>query len=302
MSPLLKKLLNSKSPKEVDDSWENIMTQFPGNRIQPFIRYMEKNWLASEKRSPWVLYVRKDYQHVNTNNLLESWFRTLKEYHLERRRPRADFVIHMLQGRIESEFRVQYVKVRQGIQPVQLSQYDKVRKEKAMQLSLEEAGSKVTENIKKRKFMVKSFGGSGEEYSVAVDVESGLLLSCSCPDHTKHRIPCKHMYLISRVNPGVVLERRPAPMSTKPRLTQEKVSIDDQFGPPLEDSISPHLQNQLKAERERKKRERDEATAQAIRDCENELQDSWREMGRFVYGTGKRRCTLKDMQDASAAM
>ncbi|KAG0196108.1 hypothetical protein BGX31_005582, partial [Mortierella sp. GBA43] len=57
----------------------------------------------------------------------------------------------MLQGRIESEFRVQYVKVRQGIQPVQLSQYDKVRKEKAMQLSLEEAGSKVTENIKKRK-------------------------------------------------------------------------------------------------------------------------------------------------------
>ncbi|KAF9970696.1 hypothetical protein BGZ65_010938, partial [Modicella reniformis] len=36
----------------------------------------------------------KDYQHVDTNNLLECWFRTLKRYRLENRKLRVDFVIH----------------------------------------------------------------------------------------------------------------------------------------------------------------------------------------------------------------
>lgn len=90
---------------------------------------------------------------MNTNNLLESWFRTLKEYHLSRRKVRADLIIYLLQGPIESDSRVQYVKVKQGIQPVQLSQYDKVRKERAMQLNLEEARNMVTENMTERKVM-----------------------------------------------------------------------------------------------------------------------------------------------------
>jgi hypothetical protein len=129
---------------------------------------------------------------------------------------------------------------------------------------------------------------------------------CSCPDHTKHRIPCKHMYLVTRIYPDIVPERRLGPIHINPGPTQEKVNIDDQFGLPLENYLSPHLLNQLEAERtkesERKKREREEATAQATRDCEKELEDTWKRMGRFIYGTGKRRCTLKDKQDALAAM
>ncbi|KAF9364247.1 hypothetical protein BGX34_002118 [Mortierella sp. NVP85] len=263
---------------------------------------MEKHWLAIEKRPTWVLYVRRDYQHVNTNNLLESWFRSLKECHLDGKRDqRPDFIIYLLQGPIERDLRMQRVKVRHGIQSAQLSQYDKYRKERAMEIGLEEARVMITAHMEKRKFVVKSFTKPRMEYTVDVDLERSLLLSCSCADHITHRIPCKHMYLVTFLDVG----HRAGPMYANPKR-EEKTNIDAKFRLPPESVISPHLLRQLEAERtkerEQKKRMRDEATAQAFENCQSESQDLWKRLGRVVYGKKKRQCTLKDIQSTVEAL
>lgn len=84
---------------------------------------------------------------MDTNNLVESWHRTLKTHHLGKERNlRADYVVYLLQGAVEVDFRMTYLKINRGIQPLQISQYDKKRKARAMALSLEDARHKITEN------------------------------------------------------------------------------------------------------------------------------------------------------------
>ena len=83
--------------------------------------------------------------------MLESWFETLKKHYLEDKHDlRADFIVYMLQGTIEIDFRVQRLKLKQGVQPAQLSQYDKERKARAMALDIAIARDMITENITER--------------------------------------------------------------------------------------------------------------------------------------------------------
>jgi len=70
---------------------------------------------------------------------LECWF-------LENRKLRADFVIHKLQGAIDDDFRVQYIKVKHGVQHVKLSKWEKERQARAARLDLEEAKSMVNKS------------------------------------------------------------------------------------------------------------------------------------------------------------
>lgn len=60
---------------------------------------------------------------------------------------RADSVVYLLQGAVDRDFRVNYLKINRGIQPLELSQYDKKRKGRAMALSLAAARDKVAKNI-----------------------------------------------------------------------------------------------------------------------------------------------------------
>ncbi|KAK3821219.1 MAG: hypothetical protein J3Q66DRAFT_332843 [Benniella sp.] len=306
MNQLLKELRKAKSPEELERSWEGFKIEFGlSDPKKRFINYMEKHWMAIKERPKWVLYVREDYQHIDTNNLLECWFRTLKRYHLEDRKLRADFVIHKLQGAIDDDFRVQYIKVKHGVQHVKLSKWEKESQARAARLDLEEARSMVNKG-KNGNFMVKSFTGSGEEYTVTVDVERYLLRSCSCPDYVKQKMPCKHMYLVQRVYQGLTLEQHNGPTHTKPARAQETTDVDSKIALPPESIISPHLLRQLEAERakerEQRKRKTEEVTAQAFENCESESQDLWKRLGRVVYGNRKKQCTLKDMQGTVEAL
>ena len=126
-------------------------------------------------------------------------------------------------------------------------------------------------------FMVRSFTGSYVEHSVAVDFERYLILSCTCADQTKHKMPCKHMYLVSRIYRFLDVGYRAGPMLTNPERTQS--DNDESFNSSLESAISPQLLQQLQVaraeDREEKKRKREEASAQAFRRCENELMEQW---------------------------
>ncbi|KAF9584081.1 hypothetical protein BGW38_007631 [Lunasporangiospora selenospora] len=89
-----------------------------------------------------------NYQHVDTNNLLESWFHTLKSHYLDGKTGyRADVVISMLQGEIERDFKAQLLKVAHGVQAVKHSEYDNEREKEAMALDVGTAKAMVTENV-----------------------------------------------------------------------------------------------------------------------------------------------------------
>lgn len=59
---------------------------------------------------------------------------------------RADYVVYLLQGPVDLDFRVTYLKISRGIQPLPSSQYDRKRKARATALSPADARNKVTEN------------------------------------------------------------------------------------------------------------------------------------------------------------
>jgi len=91
---------------------------------------------------------KKNYQHTNTNNLVESWHKTLKRQHLGHERDlRADDLVCLLQGVVDIDFRTSHFKVVHGLQPIPLSDYDKDIRAKAMALEFENAKNMVTEMI-----------------------------------------------------------------------------------------------------------------------------------------------------------
>lgn len=64
---------------------------------------------------------------------------------------RADYLIYLLQGAMNQDFRVTYYKIKNGFQPITLSRYDKQRKAKAMALDFDEATELVTEKTEESK-------------------------------------------------------------------------------------------------------------------------------------------------------
>lgn len=120
---------------------------------------------------------------------------------------------------------------------------------------------------------------------------------CSCPDHTKHRIPCKHMYLVQRVYGNIQVKH-----CSDLVPIQRTVNNDDHLGPCLESTLSQNLSRQLedaRAESEAaKKRERDATDAEVFRESYDELRTMWIRLGLIVTNPSKRRCTARYMQRA----
>jgi len=57
------------------------------------------------------------------------------------------YVVYLLQGAVDLDFRMAYLKISRGIEPLPLSLYDKKRKARAMALSLVDARDKVSRII-----------------------------------------------------------------------------------------------------------------------------------------------------------
>ncbi|KAI8597229.1 hypothetical protein EDD21DRAFT_385987 [Dissophora ornata] len=258
MRPDLNKVRAASSQEELTTLWNAFQNKFP--QACSVITYIEKNWMTAEKIPKWATFMRQDYQHVDTNNLIESWHKTLKKHHLgSERNVRADFLIYLLQGVTNTDFRVTYYKIRQGLQPLQLSEYDRKRRAKAMALDFDTARNMITERMDER----KSFTQPGTEYSVSVDMN-------------RYKLPCKHMYLAPRVYIDLeILNGGDPVLPQEPQEPQEAIGVDQDFGPPLGGTLSPHLVLQLQATRaehqEAQKRAREEEIAEAFQECEREM-------------------------------
>ncbi|KAF9992536.1 hypothetical protein BGZ65_012117, partial [Modicella reniformis] len=117
---------------------------------------------------------------------------------------------------VETDFRVQRLKFKHGVQSVQFSQYDKESAERI------------------------SFSGSGVEYSVAMDFEEDVIRSCTYPYYTQYAHPASTcMYLVSRIYEDFVVSRGANPARTGPEQTQGRICALEAFGFPVETIISP---------------------------------------------------------------
>ncbi|KAF9981728.1 hypothetical protein BGZ75_006917 [Mortierella antarctica] len=127
-------------------------------------------------------------------------------------------------------------------------------------------------------FEVKSLASPGAKYSFAADTQKFLLLSCSYTDFEKHRILCKHLYLVHRIYRHFAINYVRPVTDEKDKVHEEDAA---EFGLQLEDIISPRLALQLQQraqeelakvqEEEIKKRAREVAIAEEFEECEKEL-------------------------------
>lgn len=159
---------------------------------------------------------------------------------------------------------------------------------------------------------MRSFTGLGLEYTVAVDVERSLLLSCTCADYVKHKIPCKHMYLVARLFD--VFEICYTPDREPPQDDNVDNGGDGQDGhdamddndPPVQAFVPLNVQLLLQAERakerEARKRKHEEEVAEAFKDCDARLKEIWVTMGNYIIKDVNRKCTLDYMRATVATL
>lgn len=69
---------------------------------------------------------------ITTNNLLESWHKSLKKHYLRNERNvRPDYLMYMLMTEIDLDSRVTYFMIKNGLEIPKMSKSDKRRKKRA---------------------------------------------------------------------------------------------------------------------------------------------------------------------------
>ncbi|KAF8959010.1 hypothetical protein BGZ46_001844, partial [Entomortierella lignicola] len=271
---------NAETEEDLIKFWDLFKTTFPD--ATTLTNYIDKNWITETRRARWVKYVRQDYQQVDTNNMIE--------------------------GDVNQDFRVLYFKITKGLLPIILTAADKTRKKEAMDLPFDQALRLMTDKTDESKFTVKSFSGSGIEYTIMADIPDSLLISCSCPDNVNNKILCKHLYLVARVTD--IFEIRYIQI-IRDNQRNTAYNNDDSGDDILDDPPVPDfIPNKVRAliftrraqDREEKKKKREEGIAQAFRQGNERLKELWIKMGPVITNNDNRKCTLDYMQGAVATL
>ncbi|KAF9344663.1 hypothetical protein BGX26_004058 [Mortierella sp. AD094] len=302
--------MNAIRKADSDDSRREAMHNFRAQFLpnaETLINYLDK-WMQPHKLAKWAIYMREGHQQINTNNLVESWHKTLKEQHLRKERNlRPDDLIYLLQGVVDVDFRTTYLRIVNDMQDVKLLEHDHKRKSKAMVISFNDAQNMVTAMIEDQKFLIKSFT-TDSKYSVSSDKTFTHLVSCSCEDFVKEMVPCKHMYLAQRVYPGLKVSYG-GDITFKEEVENPTDNSEPEPGLPhasLESTLPLHIRLMLQRQRAEKaqavriakQREND----QAFMDCEATMEASLKAIEVALSARRKRRCTLQYMQSTAAAL
>ncbi|KAF9914386.1 hypothetical protein FBU30_002587, partial [Linnemannia zychae] len=136
MRPFVNALRREESKDEQDRLWNEFQTRWPNHDMTKYI----KKWFDEGTRPKWAAYARQAYPDLTTNNLIESWHKSLKRIYLgKERNVRPDYLMYVLMNAVERDFRISYFLVKQGYQAPSLSTQDKLRKKKAFDLPAENA-------------------------------------------------------------------------------------------------------------------------------------------------------------------
>ncbi|KAI7821858.1 hypothetical protein BC939DRAFT_454699 [Gamsiella multidivaricata] len=143
MRPGLKAIRNADSEAALQEKWNDFQRRFA--HAKELIAYI-KTWMEPERLAKWALYQRENNQHINTNNLVESWHKTCKRQYLGYKRDlRPDDLIFLLQGTVDIDYRTSYYRISRGLQPLTLSEAALARRAKAMALPFVDAKDMVSE-------------------------------------------------------------------------------------------------------------------------------------------------------------
>ncbi|KAI8599777.1 hypothetical protein EDD21DRAFT_416467 [Dissophora ornata] len=283
--------------------WTSIRALLRPNKTS--IRRQRLQALGGPTAPLYYMKYNHNYQHINTNNLVESWHKTLKRQHLgSQRNLRPDDLVHLLQGAVDVDFQQRLYQITDGFVDPPLSTYDASRKKKAPDLDFAAAGLMVKSLALELKFEVNSFANANASYSVCSNNDFTRIVSCTCADYCRHQIPCKHMYLVQRLHKRIKISYA-GDLAFEPAADQEHYDQHVEFlGPDLEAGLSPFLRLQLDrkraAEQEAQRVAREKLTKQEFEDYESELQELMRCMVTAVEARKKRKCTLEYLKAAVA--
>jgi len=236
---------------------------------------------------------------------------TLKHHYLDgKRNLRADELIYILQGAVDVGFRTSHLKLAKGVVAHRLTGYDRLRKDKAEAIDFEHAMGLIgILHASEGLISVLSFEPD-PQMQYALEVRSQWLVECSCPDYSRHRIPCKHMYLVSRIYPQFRVK-----YGTDGDINRigDSLSNDElDLGTPLEELLS-HGLLQLQESREEEERgiarmkeedrvRENERRERMMLECEKTLKNVWMELGVLVLHDTTRKCSPFYFQSALASM
>lgn len=110
-------------------------------------------------------------------------------------------------------------------------------------------------------FEVSSFTAPNIKYIVSANAEAIQLLSCTCASYVRHSVPCKHLYLVSRMyNDMKICYNGIAVPSQNPTIPADHCEdgdvsddSDDDLSPRLKAILSPSIVLQLEKARAEKK-------------------------------------------------
>jgi hypothetical protein len=161
---------------------------------------------------------------------------------------------------------------------------------------------------------VSSLAASNIKYIVSANAEATQLLPCTCASYVQHSVPCKHLYLVSRMYndmkicyDGIAV---PSQKSSIPTDHCDDGDISDDSGhdlsPRLKAILSPSLVLQLEKARAEKKeaarKARSSERASAFRKCELRLVSLLVIMGDEAKAKKRRKCTLPYFQSTIAGL
>ncbi|KAF9984145.1 hypothetical protein BGZ79_005634, partial [Entomortierella chlamydospora] len=224
-----------------------------------------------------------NYQHINTNNLIETWHKTLKRQHLgSQRNLRPDDLVHLIQGAVDVDFQQKLYQITEGFVDPPLSTYDARRKKKSADLDFTAAELMVKLLVLELKFEVKSFVAVDTTYSVHSSNDITSVVSCTCNDYCQHQIPCKHMYLVQRVYKGMKVSYA-GDLAFGPAIVQGRQDQNTEFFQhDLEAGLAPFLRLQLDrkraAEQEAERVARERANAEEFEYQEGQLEELIKQM------------------------
>ncbi|KAK3834071.1 MAG: hypothetical protein J3R72DRAFT_452558 [Linnemannia gamsii] len=285
------------SETELQEKWVHFQHLFPGQTSM--IDYINNNWMKPEKCVRWVLYLREDYQHINTNNLVESWHATLKRQHME----------HIRDMRVvDIDFRTHHFK------PIALSEYDKAIKEKATVLPLAASKDMIAKLDENNEFIVNLFHYTDVKYTVSVDASSSstsiLYLPRLCPSQNALQASVLGFTDLQQHDisyDGSDMFLRDEDVTDDDMNNGSEVDDDDSSEDEIPAAwrvIVPLVVLQMELARAEKKAERrklrESERAIEFNGCEKRLLHLLKSMGDEARATKRRKCTLQYFQSTIA--
>lgn len=162
------------------------------------------------------------------------------KYLYKSRVQRVDILVHILVDRYLPYLDASITRIMLGMEPRTLDKAEKDRKALAMAVQnpqdLVRAGGEEHRLLDVNTLEVRSFVQHSVWYTLQTSSASSAeppLVNCSCPDHKKTRVVCKHMFLAARVTgkaiqfgPVIVQSYRATPSATIEEINDEMVPED----------------------------------------------------------------------------